>query len=50
MLTYHGEKTDIYYRVQKQNRIRNERRLLNYDHVGFVTHNMDERHVNAIRI
>jgi hypothetical protein len=51
MLTYHGEKTDIYYRVQKQNQDLKKMKgvFLNYDHVGFVTHNMDERHVNAIR-
>jgi hypothetical protein len=50
MLTFHGEKTDIYYRVKKQNKDLKKMKgvFLNYDHVGFVTHNMTKKHTDAI--
>lgn len=50
MLTYQGEKTDIYYRVQKQNQELNAMKgvFLNYDHKAFVVHNLHEAHVKSI--
>ncbi len=50
MLTYEGEKTDIYYRVQKQNNDLKAMKgvFLNYDHKGFVVHNLADEHKNSI--
>jgi hypothetical protein len=50
MLTYNCERTDIYYRVQKQNEELNAMKgiYLNYVNKGFILHNMDNDYVNSI--
>lgn len=50
MITYNGEKTDVYYRVQKQNQDINAMKgvFMKYDHKVFMTHNMPEEYVASI--
>lgn len=50
MLTYSGERTDIYYRVQQQNKDINAMKgvYLNYKNKGFILHNMSIDNKKAI--
>jgi len=50
MLTYSGERTDIYYRVQQQNKDLNAMKgiYLNYKNKGFILQNMSDENEKAI--
>lgn len=50
MITYEGEKTEVYHRVQKQNQDINAMKgvFMKYDHKVFLTHNMPEEYVASI--